>query len=205
MIAQKKKPTKRALEAQQTRKKLYNIATELVSQYGYSVVTIDDITKAANVSKGTFYTHFKSKEEVFLEYFNKIDEAYIKAFENLDPSTSAAEQLYLFIDTMMDYCQNVCGVDIMRVVYMDQISTSPSKMIVNNKSRTLYRKVSEIVNHGYKTGEFKKNLAHDTLVETIIQFARSLIYDWCLYRGEIDLIEHSRCFFKEVVNWLSLS
>lgn len=48
----------------QTRHKLLDAAEQVFSRIGYEDAAVLDITDAANVSKRTFYLHFKDKEEV---------------------------------------------------------------------------------------------------------------------------------------------
>ncbi len=48
----------------QTRKGLIQAAVELVLEKGYETVTVQDITDRADFGRGTFYIHFKDKEEV---------------------------------------------------------------------------------------------------------------------------------------------
>ena len=50
-----------------TRAKLLAAAREVFSRVGFSDVRITDITAAAGVASGTFYTYFDSKEEIFRE------------------------------------------------------------------------------------------------------------------------------------------
>lgn len=48
-------------------KKLLEKGVEAILSYGIRKVSIDDITKAANMAKGTFYHHFDSKEKFMIE------------------------------------------------------------------------------------------------------------------------------------------
>lgn len=45
--------------------RILDAAAELIAHYGYDKTTIDDIAKAAGVSKGAIYLHFRSKEDLF--------------------------------------------------------------------------------------------------------------------------------------------
>jgi len=47
----------------QTRKQIIEAAVQLVLEKGYEGVTIQDITDHADLGRGTFYIHFKDKEE----------------------------------------------------------------------------------------------------------------------------------------------
>lgn len=49
---------------EQTRKKLIDAAISLILENGYDAVTIDQIVERADVGKGTFYLHFKDKENL---------------------------------------------------------------------------------------------------------------------------------------------
>ena len=50
------------------RKKLIiEAAAKSFSLYGYKATTMDQVAKLANVGKGTIYTFFKTKEELFDE------------------------------------------------------------------------------------------------------------------------------------------
>lgn len=47
-----------------TRRRIVGHATQLIHDKGYRGTTIDDVIKAAGVTKGSFYFHFASKEEL---------------------------------------------------------------------------------------------------------------------------------------------
>lgn len=49
---------------QQTRKRLIETTVQLVLEKGYETVTIQNITEQADLGRGTFYIHFKDKEDV---------------------------------------------------------------------------------------------------------------------------------------------
>jgi TetR/AcrR family transcriptional repressor of nem operon len=47
-----------------TRTKLLDVAVRLVREKGYNATTVDELCAAADVTKGAFFHHFKSKEDV---------------------------------------------------------------------------------------------------------------------------------------------
>lgn len=58
---------KRQEAAKQTRAAIVEAAAQLQGDKGLSDVSIDDIVSKAGVSKGSFYTYFKRKEDVAME------------------------------------------------------------------------------------------------------------------------------------------
>ena len=55
---------RRERRAAQTRLKLFRCALQLFAERGFPNVTVEDITEAADVGKGTFFNYFKSKDHV---------------------------------------------------------------------------------------------------------------------------------------------
>ncbi len=55
---------RRERRAAETRVKLFRCALQLFAERGFSNVTVEDITEAADVGKGTFFNYFDSKDHV---------------------------------------------------------------------------------------------------------------------------------------------
>src|ERR1700746_2069636 len=55
---------RRERRAAETRLRLFRCALQLFAQRGFPNVTVEDITEAADVGKGTFFNYFASKDDV---------------------------------------------------------------------------------------------------------------------------------------------
>lgn len=53
---------------QRTRDLLKTALMQLVDERGYDALTIQDITDRANVGRSTFYLHYQSKDDLFLDH-----------------------------------------------------------------------------------------------------------------------------------------
>ena len=74
----------------QKRKKILDKAWELFRKNGYEETKVEDITRELGVSKGSFYTYFKTKDEVLYEILERIkkenEERISKINVNQEPS-----------------------------------------------------------------------------------------------------------------------
>ncbi len=61
----------------QTRRAIIDKALELFSANHYENTKISDITGALNMGSGTFYRHFKSKEELFLDCLERLPKVLV--------------------------------------------------------------------------------------------------------------------------------
>ena len=105
--------TERQKKALETRNKLLHKSLELFGKYGFEHVTIEQITKACDVSKGTFYTHFPSKYDVILEKFKEFDTFYDTVEKGINPTLSASEKILTIYNEQMLYIINVVGKDVL--------------------------------------------------------------------------------------------
>lgn len=198
-----KKATSRELNAMITREKIFKAALNLFSKYGFNNVTVDDITNSVRLSKGTFYIYFPSKENILVEQFKMIDEQYERTYKNLDKQLHAIDQLRAIIDTMSEYVQNTCGVSVIQVVYINQISPSKKTIILNNQERSLYKILKLIITEGIKNDQIRNDIDTFVITKYITREMRGLIYDWCMSDGSFDLIEEGRSFFHFVLTSLN--
>ncbi|MHC1760031.1 MAG: TetR/AcrR family transcriptional regulator [Negativicutes bacterium] len=195
--------TQRQVNSLETKSTIYNTALMLFAKHGFDKVTIDDIAKYSGVSKGTFYTHFKSKDHVFLEQFEKIDSHYELMLKNVHPQETATNRLLVYGRALTGYCSEVAGLNIMKIVYANQISiTSKHPKLLNNESRKMFPLIHEIVILGQEQGEFRDDIPSQELLMLILRWCRALIYDWCLYDGSFDLNEEGRRYFLFIIDFL---
>lgn len=69
---------KRYIKKQKTREKIIDVFQQLLSEKSFKDITVNDIIKAADINRSTFYTHFQDKYELFngilVEIMNEIYE-----------------------------------------------------------------------------------------------------------------------------------
>jgi AcrR family transcriptional regulator len=86
------------------RQLIIEAATKSFSLFGYKATTMDQVAKIANVGKGTIYTFFKTKEELFGEIVNSlIKEMKQAADETFDPSLTFHENVHQTLYRILEF------------------------------------------------------------------------------------------------------
>lgn len=205
MITKKQGLTQRQMNALVTKDKLFKTAIKLFTNHGYENVTIDDITSHCGIAKGSFYTHFKSKEHIMLEQFKHIDSNYEQWFLSFNPNANITNQLLSFIECVMDYAVNHLGLDILKVVFSGQISlASRMPKLLADENRPYFKIVCTIIRCGQERKEFRVDISDIEIARLITQWIRSLVYDWCLFDGHFDLVKKSRDSFPFITEMLTM-
>src|SRR5213079_2510898 len=61
-------PSRRERRSADIRERLFRSALLLFASKGYAETTVEDITEAADVGKGTFFNYFSSKEHILMAF-----------------------------------------------------------------------------------------------------------------------------------------
>lgn len=84
-----------AAHEQQVRDRIIQAAVTVFSEKGYHRATISDVVGRSGLSVGAIYTHFKNKEELFLQSCDLISGQGLDALAiRLAPLTSSADRLH---------------------------------------------------------------------------------------------------------------
>lgn len=65
----------------QTQERILEAATEVFAEKGYYAAAVDDIVKASNTSKGSFYHFFPSKQGIFLALVDRLEARVVDRIE----------------------------------------------------------------------------------------------------------------------------
>lgn len=179
--------------AAETRKKLLKTGQKLIMKNGLSNVSVADITNAAGVAKGTFYTYFKRKEDIVYEIcrepFAQIAERFCA-----DPETDIIKKLsnYFcdFMDEVMRYGVNVCREWLRDVIIPDAVTDAKDTQKWQYDTKTL----NDMLKVAVGRGELKKNTPTETLTHIIITQMYGMMTCWCMSNEDFNPRQWSRRF-----------
>lgn len=87
----------------QKRKKILDKAWELFRKNGYEETKVEDITRELGVSKGSFYTYFKTKDEVLYEILERIKKENEERINKINVNQEPSKILEDYVTSKMNY------------------------------------------------------------------------------------------------------
>ncbi len=126
----------RRLTADHRREQLLEIGRNLFTSGRYAEASVDEIARAAGISKGLLYHYFGSKDEFFLSGFREGAFELLRACDT-DPDRPYAEQITAGIRGYMDFVErhSVLYLNLFR----DDIASRPGFAEVCNQTRGTLR------------------------------------------------------------------
>ena len=197
--------TERQKKALETRNKLLHKSLELFGKYGFEHVTIEQITKACDVSKGTFYTHFPSKYDVILEKFKEFDTFYDTVEKEINPTLSASEKILTIYNEQMLYIINVVGKDVLTTVYTAAMTNQVEEdHYLISPERKIFQILNNYIAEGVTSGEFRQDLSIADMQSIIQRCMRANVYDWLIHNETFDLVKEMQLFTSVVLSGLKV-
>jgi AcrR family transcriptional regulator len=162
----------------------------LFAERGFDSVTVDEITQAAGVAKGTFYTYFSVKSDIIVEEFWKIDRYYeVYSSRNLSRYKTPEDKLRAFTRAQMRYVRDVIGNDNLKILYANQTLLTGQEKVIVNPRRRWYTIIAAIIAQGQAAGVFRADEEAATLACGFNRSMRAVFLDWCITDGAFDLVK----------------
>lgn len=174
------KITSRAKQAEVTKNKIYECGVNLISIHGFDEITVEQIAKEAGVSVGTYYYYFKSKFELFSEIFKQADVYFLEEVKGHLKTEDYKGKIVEFFEKYADF-NYLNGLKMVKKLY-----TSDNKMF-NVKGRDMQKILEDIIESGQINGHISKVEISTEITRILFVVARGVVFEWCLYDGEMDL------------------
>ena len=159
------------------RKLILEAATKSFSMFGYKATTMDHVAKIANVGKGTIYTFFKNKEELFFEIINDlIVEMKEKADESFDSSSTFMENAHRALMNMIEY-RKEHQLTVKLFQEQREMGTLEVKEVISHLENAILNDMKIRVQEAVDKGEIK---TQNTELTSFIIFKvyLALIFEW---------------------------
>ncbi len=175
----------RVQKSAHTKDKIYKAGRDLMRQYGYDGVTVKMITESAQVSVGTFYHFFHSKEDLL----NRVSKTANELFsfpEDLNYDSADCKS------TIIEFYRGFC--DFMEKQGPDYIieimgGTRGNKtLVMRNRNYRTY--MINILNGFKQAGKIKAECDVDKAEEMMMALLLGIMYQWGVEGGKRKLFDY---------------
>lgn len=184
-LPQLKSMGRRERRAAETRVRLFRSALQLFAERGFPNVTIEDITEAADVGKGTFFNYFESKDQilgVLAEIqLGKVRQCLEEAIAGKLSIESVLHHLFQRVAEEPGRSPQLARAAISSFLASESIRVQVSRAMSEGRSM-----LAEIIALGQKRGALDAKLNKDEVAMQAQQAAMGTILLWSL-RGEPEL------------------
>jgi AcrR family transcriptional regulator len=171
---------RRQRRAAETRLRLFRCALHLFAERGFSNVTVEDITEAADVGKGTFFNYFETKDHVLgvmaEVQLGKVREAAALAGEGTQTIHSVLHQLVQRLAEEPGRSPSLA-----RAFISSFLASENVRALIKRNMQEGRKMIAEIVAAGQASGEIDPCLKKEKVAMQFLQTAMGTVLLWSLH------------------------
>lgn len=173
MTEKVEKRKKQQEKAALSRQKLIDVAAKLFREKTIDEVGVREIAAAADVTTGTFYYHFKSKDDILDKVYLDRDAEFGDILDRLAEESPETESIITFFRD-----------DLAATVEKDGVDFTLHRMFLMRKKSTeinrLYQGMQHLTEAIRLTGGFDAGYSCDEITKALFLMFRGVVYDWCI-------------------------
>lgn len=185
---------RREAKREATRQEILTAAADLFKTKGYESTSVDDIALAADVAKGTFYYHFKAKEDLVLALQEvELNIAAEKVNTRMEKGDSPLTILLDFLTTVAHWAE--ANPDLERVMFRKKIEMmaqhgadahgcQSGEHQAPPTKQHFFKLIVDILSAAQERGEIRKDMEAADLARVVIPVIMSTRMHWLMDQTE---------------------
>jgi AcrR family transcriptional regulator len=192
---------RRSRRSAELRERIFRSALDLFARKGFAETTVEDITNAADVGKGTFFNYFPSKDHILLA-FGELQLGRLR--QAVDEARHAHKPLPEFLRALTTRMteEPARNPDIVRVLLLAFLSNPDVRQAMLDLQTRVLALHSEMVKLGQERGEIRNDLPAIEIAQVFRQMVFGTLLIWSLY-GDASLQSRMDSAFEII--WSGLS
>ncbi len=182
-MSEKIELSKQQQKSKATKEKIFQAAKAILKKKGYEELSIKNICEEAGVSNGSFYHHFKTKDDLLSYYIEEqpsINPDVLELPENASEAKEAIIRVYL---NYVEYCEEL-GVEFM-AGYYDTKNQALNVAIRTERPYPIVT-VQNYVERAVEAGKIRLDGEIEGFTTDIRMIVIGNVFEWCLRNGEVD-------------------
>ena len=175
--------SKQQRKSKETKERIFQAAKRILQKSGYEELSIKNICEEAGVSNGSFYHHFKTKDDLLSYYIEdqpSIDPDRLELPKNKEDAKETIIHVYL---NYVKYCKEL-GVEFMAGYY------TPHNQALNPTIRTERPypivTVQPYLERALEANAIQLNLKIEEITTDIRMIVIGNVFEWAMRNGDAD-------------------
>ncbi len=164
------------------KKTISDIAYDLFREKGYEKVSVQEICDACNITKPTFYSYVKSKENLLVTFYDDVTVNIVSNLSTILSANNSWEQFLIIFRSLIQESYRV-GADINSQLFISNLKS-------DSNSFDLRDNLTEIMVSIIKRGQDKNEILNQSTPEVLYEAAAYTFtgYEvmWCIKKGDLE-------------------
>lgn len=189
--------SKQQKKSKETKEKIFRAAKEILQKEGYENLSIKNICESAGVSNGSFYHHFKTKDDLLSYYIEdqpSVNPDLLTLPKDAAEAKTAIVQVYL---NYVNYCKEL-GVEFIAGYY------NPRNQALNPSIRTERSypivTVQNYLEKAVAAGAIRLTCDIENIVTDIRMIVIGNAFEWAMRNGKVDFANNME---RSLTNYLN--
>lgn len=195
------KTPSRKEKAAATKEKIFSTAAGLIKEKGYANVTVSEICARAGIAKGSFYVHYRSKEDIIRESYYADLGAYVEkhyaSWLRDRPDSRGGERILKFLSLELEFSE-LAGYELTCLAYSLNLGAcvpGPSEHLQKRTfSRILYQELTAHMD------EVQTHLSAADLFTYLESMVRGIMATWCFSNHAFHMEDTGRAYLACAVH-----
>lgn len=171
---------RRQRRSAEIRERLFRSALGLFAEKGFAETTVEDITEAADVGKGTFFNYFPSKDHILIA-FGEMQLAKLEAaVGEMRRTKQPIPQFLRELGNRMTQ-EPTRNPEIIRALLQAYLSTTPVREAMLDLQKRVLELHTELIQLGQQQGEIRDDIAPEEIAYVFRQTIFGTLLIWSLY------------------------
>lgn len=171
---------RRQRRSAEIRERLFRAALDLFADKGFAETTVEDITEAADVGKGTFFNHFPSKDHILIAFGEMQLVKLEDAIENARNTNMPMPEFLRSLGLRMTQ-EPIRNPAIIRTLLQAFLSTTPVRAAMMDLQKRAHALHTQIVELGQSRGEIRNDIPPAEIAYVFRQTIFGTLLVWSLY------------------------
>ena len=196
-----RKSSRRERRSAEIRERLFRAALDQFAKNGLQETTVEDITEAADVGKGTFFNYFPSKEHILIAFvemqISKLQAAIDEARQTRRPVPEFLREMSVRMTA-----EPARNPSVVRAILQAYLSTTPVREVIRAKQQVGHELMTGLIAFGQQRGEVRGDLPASQITQVVRQMIFGTLLMWSV-TGEGELGDRIRSAFDMLWNGLT--